>query len=47
MENMLTLSVSTSDIMSLIVEPSPIPYSFMAVSSSSFVINLQLNQTKT
>lgn len=38
--NMLTLSVSTSDMISLIVASSPMPYSFMAVSSSSLVMNL-------
>ena len=46
-KNRLTLSVSTSDMISLIVASSPIPYSFMAVSSSSLVINLPWNQTKT
>ncbi|KAJ0917192.1 hypothetical protein HanRHA438_Chr05g0203251 [Helianthus annuus] len=36
----LTLSVSTSEMMSLTVASSPMPYSFMAVSSSSMVIYL-------
>lgn len=39
-ERWFTLSVSTSEIISLIVASSPIPYSFMADSNSSTVINL-------
>lgn len=42
----LTLSASTSDIISLIVSSSPIPYSFMADCSSSLVINLQMKSQK-
>lgn len=46
-QKILTWSVSTSTIISLMVSSSPIPYSFIALSSSSFVMKLNhINKNK-